>query len=150
MYLQKESYDCGVAALRTLLSLHGIRASEARIWRWAGTTKADGTKVTGLMKAIEKAGLTPARIIVSDTKPDEALKHVSRIVIRANGDFAHIPAIIPVDNDQHWIVVVGFSGRRYLVWDPEGSIKTYTKKQLLTRWKSPAGHYFILMGWRVV
>lgn len=96
----------------------------------AGTTKEHGTQEGGLKQAIERLGRTP-----------EDLPKVGLWEALCRALDAGEPAILLVDETEHWIAAVGRIGKRVIVFDStrepankqEHGVQVVTKGQLLKR-----------------
>lgn len=54
------------------------------------------------------------------------------------------PAILCVDNDDHWVTVIGICQDRYIVFDPSRNqgIEVHTWESLAERWVNAEGVYY--------
>ena len=108
MKYQTRSYTCGPAAAVNALRLYGVAIPEAQVAKLAGTT-SDGTDDRGLMKALRKLGCKPS-----------AVKLTSKIAKRV---MSGVPVILHLDNELHWVVIIGCLGRDFVVFDSVRNIK---------------------------
>ena len=121
--LQKEAYDCGVAALHGALKLYGRRVRYDHLQRWAGTTPAKGTSAAGLKRALERLG-------IPFTEYQSRSRHTAWRWARKQ----LTPAVLCFDNDEHWVLLVAGLGRRVLVFDPEKGLGIYARRDFMARW----------------
>ena len=126
---------CGPAAIQNALRLLGKPVGQKRIADLAGTTD-EGTDDEDLIRAIGLLGFRPDVFSTDD-------KREAWIWLRewpAKG----VPLIICVDQWDHWITIVGRSGDRVVIQDPEkapyntSQNGTWTPKveSILRRWRA--------------
>ena len=102
MKYQTRSYTCGPAAAVNALRLYGLQVPELQLAKLAGTT-SEGTDEKGLMRALRKLGAAPTAVWLTST--------VRRRVQ------AGIPVIIHLDEELHWVVVIGLLGDSLIAFD---------------------------------
>lgn len=102
MKYQTRSYTCGPAAAVNALRLYGLRLPEAQIAKLAGTTN-EGTDERMLMRALRKLGCSPSAVSLTST----VRKRVA----------AGIPVIIHLDEEAHWVAVIGCLGPNLIAFD---------------------------------
>lgn len=107
MKYQTRSYTCGPAAAVNALRLYGLQVPEAHVAKLAKTT-SDGTDEKGLMRALRKLGAAPTAVWLTST--------VRRRVQ------AGIPVIIHLDEELHWVVVIGCLGENLIAFDSQRSV----------------------------
>lgn len=135
---QSRVWTCGIAAIVNALECVGItKYSQGAIRRLCHSSPEDGTDEVEIQRALLACGASVDEF--STTNRVEALRWLlDTLVLRG-------PVVACVDNESHWITVVGYVGGSYVVFDPalgEG-VKVYTSKGLLTRWRaSTKPHYY--------
>lgn len=107
MKYQTRSYTCGPAAAVNALRLYGLQVPEAHVAKLAKTT-SDGTDEKGLMRALRKLGAAPTAVWLTST--------VRRRVQ------AGIPVIIHLDEELHWVVVIGCLGDSLIAFDSQRTL----------------------------
>lgn len=122
---QRYSYDCGPAAVRAACGAFGRRTPKVRCGR------RDGTPTPNVEDALRRARLLPS--------PDLAdLRHHlrrGRLVLCA----------VPVDHDDHWVVVYS-AGRRWVkLHDPSSGPCQKSVSEFLTLW-TKAGRVAVAVG----
>ncbi len=147
MELQEKAYSCGPAALRAALYVHGKKATEAMVRRWAGTT-TDGTDEEGLKKAITHYKLRHKELKTYSVR--EAIDLLKKNLRKG------VPVVLCVDKEGHWITAVGMLGKKIIVFDPEPSwtgyrpkysgLKLYLPTDLAHRWAAPEDDSYIYYG----
>ena len=110
-YSQETRYSCGASAIRNCISaLGGQVPSEKYVRRIAGTT-INGTNETGIVKALSKLGYQCESYYTENT-----LNYKNKLskVLQAGS-----VAITIIDNQIHWIAVVGYSNRKITFVDSD-------------------------------
>ena len=128
-YPQPYKYQCGPFALKYALVMLGRFESENQIGIKAGSTWWYGTDEIGLAKAAKFYNCKMKYF--RREKPDDAIKAL--IEQLKNG----YPCILSVDNWEHWLTVVNYQQRKFIVTDSslDKVITIYTPNQLIKRWK---------------
>lgn len=137
MRYQQRSWSCGPAALVNAARAIGVRVSEGRLRKLAGTTE-DGTDEHELITAARGIGLTA-------TPHHSADQATAWAFVRANVLDGR-PCLICIDQWSHWVAVVGIVGDRILLADPantkknmaENGTHSLSRKDLDRRWRCPA------------
>jgi hypothetical protein len=126
VYQQSTSYECGPYALKHALQMLGVFADERRLGRLAGTTPA-GTDEIQLARAADALGCDLP--LVRATQPVEARRILAAQLARG-------PALLCVDQWDHWVAVVGGDGERFAILDsavpPVAGVIEWDK--LASRW----------------
>jgi ABC-type bacteriocin/lantibiotic exporter with double-glycine peptidase domain len=99
---QTRPYTCGPAAVVNALRLFGLHVPEAHVAKLAGTT-VTGTDDRQLMRALRKLGCGPTAVSLTST----VRKRVQ----------AGIPVIIHLDEELHWVVIIGCLGDNLIAFD---------------------------------
>lgn len=140
MRLQDAQHNCGPAALSNALAALGLLHSQTECSELCKTNATDGTSPKGLISAARQLGRQP-----------HALSEKRGVVAMLYLD-AHLragrPAVLCVDNDEHWVAAIGLLGERILVADPADNelVLSYTRAGLLARWCSKTGrHYGVVL-----
>jgi len=128
--MQDSQANCGPFALKNALSALGIERSAEELEKACGTTATKGTPTKGVHKAASKIeGCSP--VALREKRCDVAMLKLDRSIRIGR------PALLVVDEGQHWVAVVGFLGERYLVADSGDSelVLSYTAAGLEERWR---------------
>lgn len=107
MKYQTRSYTCGPAAVVNALRLFGVEVPEAQVAKAAGTTSEDGTGVRGLKRALKGLGCAAA--------PVRTWRKLMRLVRSGT------PVILHLDDELHWVLVLGCLGDRLIIFDSQRS-----------------------------
>lgn len=102
MKYQTRSYTCGPAAAVNALRLYGLAVPEAHVAKLAGTT-SEGTDDRQLMRALRKLGCSPSAVGLISTVRKRVM--------------AGIPVIIHLDEEAHWVAVIGCLGENLIAFD---------------------------------
>lgn len=134
MRYQEREWSCGPAALANACRALGLRASEGRLRKLAGTTE-DGTD--------ERSLITAARAIkLSATEHRGADRDAAWAFVRSNVSDGR-PTLLCIDQWQHWVCVIGIVGNRVIYIDSsntkknakENGVHIATRQQLFSRWR---------------
>ncbi len=127
-YPQPNKYQCGPFALKYALVMLGQFRDEKIIARRAGSSWWYGTDEIGLAKAARYFHCTMKYFQNEDPKRS-ILKLVSYLE-------KGIPCILSVDKWGHWLTVLSYDKKKFIVVDSarEKVIVTYSARQLLKRW----------------
>lgn len=138
MRYQELPHSCGAAAVLNAARCFGKRVAERSARALAGTT-TDGTSEHGILGALAGVGLKGTVFSSADF----------RLAIAA---VAEPPAILCVQNSQHWVVVAGRTdgGRRWIIVDGartkentrENGVRVFDRRGLRRAWVTKAGVYF--------
>lgn len=132
---QTFDYDCGAAALQSVLMYYGIDVREDRLMKTAGTTTR-GTSVAGIVRAARTHGLRCASrsMTVEDVRTFLARRIPVILALqawpeRSRADWENMW------DDGHYVVAVGVHGTTMMFADPS-SIRpsTLTFRELEKRW----------------
>lgn len=128
LYRQPNEWTCGPFALKHALVALGRLADEQAIAKVAGPHWASGTNEIKLARAARHFGCELP--LVRRKNPDRARAALTRHV--AN----HLPAILCVDEWDHWITVVGHERDRFVVIDSryEPVLQVAEWRRLRARW----------------
>ena len=109
MKLQRYDHPwCGPAALQNALRALGLFIRQEELVHLCGTTE-DGTDEKGLIKALNRLPV--------DFYPIYDFKRLSALSSLDASLSCGEPVIICVDDWDHWVVVIGKLGTRYLIFD---------------------------------
>jgi ABC-type bacteriocin/lantibiotic exporter with double-glycine peptidase domain len=117
--LQHSEEDCGAACLATVAKHYGRRFALHRIRETVGTG-ARGTSLLGLNRGAEALGFNTRCVKASD----EFIEQLHN---------APLPAIIHWKGN-HWVVLYGRKGKKYVVADPGIGIRYLTLSELMHGW----------------
>ena len=118
---QHSEEDCGAAALATIAKYHQKTLSLTRIREAIGTGQL-GTNLLGLRQGAESLGFNA-----------RSVKASPEIINKINE--APLPAIIHWKGN-HWVVLYGKKGRKFVIGDPGIGIRFISKSELLSGWKN--------------
>lgn len=131
---QEKPWSCGPASLVNICSALGLDVTEKRVREYSDADK-DGTDEKQLMDAARELGLKHE--VISSAELDRAWDRLHDAV--SDG----MPALLCVDQWDHWVAVVGVNGDRVIMLDPSNEkdnvavngVHMLTKSQLSKRWK---------------
>lgn len=127
LLLQSDAYSCGAFALHSVFETLGYDYDVATLGRVAKTNPVDGTDEKNVIKACIHLE-HPVREI-EESHPGFALVTLRGFLL---GGAA---AMLAVDQDSHWIAVIGVCGHRFIVHDPAAGTFSYSDKELIPRWQ---------------
>ncbi|HLO84447.1 MAG TPA: peptidase domain-containing ABC transporter [Nostocaceae cyanobacterium] len=116
---QHNAEDCGAACLATIAKYYGHNFTLNRIREVVGTGQF-GTTLLGLKRGAETLGFK--------TRP---VKTSPELLDRMNE--APLPAIIHWKGN-HWVVLYGKKGKKFLIADPAVGVRYLSKKDLVESW----------------
>lgn len=146
MKFQRDNHSCGVFAIVNAARAMGVRLREAEVRKHTSTT-ADGTTQHGILNALERLGFTGTEI--KQTNKEEAFADVEVAIAEGKA------VILAVEEDRHWIAVVGALGKRLVTFDSwnskenvaEAGIDVWDAKSLRRWWTKVDGQFYgIIMG----
>lgn len=117
--LQHSEEDCGAASLATIAKHYGRTFTLNRV-REAVGTGSRGTSLLGLSRGAEVLGFHTRQV-----------KATSQLIDQLNQ--APLPAIIHWKGN-HWVVLYGQKGKKYVIADPGVGIRYLTRKELMAGW----------------
>lgn len=128
-YPQPFKYQCGPFALKYALVMLGKFVNEKKIAKKAGSTWWHGTDEIGLAKAA-KYFKCRMKYFKGNTKIDAT--NILKKHLRAG-----YPCILSVDNWEHWITVINYQKKNFIVVDSafDNVIIISSVTKLLRRWK---------------
>lgn len=141
MRQQSHAHTCGAVALCNAAEALGIRLTEEKAIKLAGTDPITGTSPAGMKKALKQLRLVPEDF--SHKHPGIAFLTLSGAVVNGN------PVLMTVDDDEHWIVAIGVLGPRIVVADSAdpGTVAVLSPAMLMKRWRADTC-YGIVVGTR--
>ncbi|PSB67202.1 ABC transporter ATP-binding protein [filamentous cyanobacterium CCP1] len=119
LILQHSEEDCGAACLASIAKKHGRTFTLNRVREAVGTGQL-GTTLLGLRRGAEALGFLARSAVASP----EILTHPSEIPL---------PAVIHWQGN-HWVVLYGKQGKRYVVGDPAIGIRHLSEDELTEAW----------------
>jgi hypothetical protein len=127
-YPQPNKYQCGPFALKYALVMLGQFRDEKIIARRAGSTWWYGTDEIGLAHAARYFHCT-----MKYFKNPDAKSSIKKLISYLEKG---IPCILSVDNWGHWLTVLNYDKKKFIVVDSakDKVIVTYSARQLLKRW----------------
>jgi ABC-type bacteriocin/lantibiotic exporter with double-glycine peptidase domain len=134
MKYQSRKSSCGPASLANALEAIGIERTEDELGTLA-KQDATGTSSINLRKAAEAVGVDTR--VVAEQRWESAYWALNSFI--GNGN----PGLLIVDNDEHWVSVVGKLGDTFIVTDPADNdlLLFYSGTKLLERWKNESDKY---------
>lgn len=144
MRYQSNRASCGPASLHNALAALGINRTEEELITLCKQT-TDGTSSKNLCAAIKSIS-TEAAKLYGDTlkwgKMEDAWVGLWFVVAQRGR-----PAILCVDNFEHWVACVGYLGGRFMVVDSAeiGLVFYYTREELERRWEGPKGGFHAII-----
>ena len=134
MRYQSRKSSCGPAALANALESIGVVRTEDELGTLSKQS-TEGTSSINLRKAVEAMGIEVLNVC-------EQREEVAGWLLESQIRSGH-PGVIVVDNDEHWVSVVGILGETYIVADSADNdlMMFYSLQSLLTRWKGPSDRY---------
>ncbi|GAB4471982.1 MAG: peptidase domain-containing ABC transporter [Elainellaceae cyanobacterium] len=117
--LQHSEEDCGAACISAIAKHYGRTFSISRIREFVGTGSR-GTSLLGLSRGAESLGFNTRQVKASSEFVDWL-------------DQAPLPAVIHWKGN-HWVVLYGQKGRKYVIADPAHGIRYLTRDELLDGW----------------
>jgi ABC-type bacteriocin/lantibiotic exporter with double-glycine peptidase domain len=117
--LQHSEEDCGAASLATIAKHYGRTFTLNRV-REAVGTGSRGTSLLGLSRGAEALGFNTRQV-----------KATPQLIEQLH--LAPLPAIIHWKGN-HWVVLYGQKGKKYVIADPGVGIRYLTRKELMAGW----------------
>jgi hypothetical protein len=114
MRLQPDGYSCGVdAVVNACLALgHDHTGQRDQIELWARTSSRKGTDEKGIIAALSRLGYSASQMTTVDD--GEVLwSYVCSSLSRGEA------VVLCVDDDEHWIAVIGLLGARVIAFDSQ-------------------------------
>jgi ABC-type bacteriocin/lantibiotic exporter with double-glycine peptidase domain len=134
---QSKNYWCGIASIANALEVLGIRRSQREIAKLCDVNAEHGTDETEMKRALL------ANLMTVDewhgTDEAEAMYWLMTSLTPYGA-----PVILCVDNDEHWVTVIGTCGKRLIVFDPSRNhgIEVHDASTLAARWVNSDGVYY--------
>ncbi len=119
--LQHSEEDCGAACLATVAKHYGRTLAISHI-REAVGTGSRGTSLLGLNRGAEALGFNVRQV-----------KATTEFIDRLHQ--APLPAIIHWKGN-HWVVLYGQKGKKYIIADPSLGIRHLSRRELLEGWSN--------------
>jgi ABC-type bacteriocin/lantibiotic exporter with double-glycine peptidase domain len=141
MRYQSRKSSCGPASLANALEAIGVVRSEDELATMS-KQDTDGASSINLRKAAESIGVEVINVIEQrSASAGWALGHYLR---------SGYSGLLVVDNDEHWIAVVGILGNRFIVIDSADDelVLYYSLNELVSRWGNDNDKYsgFFIVG----
>lgn len=118
---QHSEEDCGAACLATVAKYYGRTFALSRV-REAVGTGARGTTLLGLSRGADWLGFHARQVRAS-----------AQLIDRLNE--APLPAIIHWKGN-HWVVLYGQKGKKYIIADPGIGIRYLDRQELISGWRN--------------
>jgi len=128
-FKQDTDYTCGPTSLQMVLDFFGKFKSEAKLAKEVHCRKETGSSHIHIIEAVRREGFRCRE------------KHEASIEDLKESLKEHLPAIVnytePVDNADHYAVVIGFSHSNIILNDPaDGQNFRISEKEFFERWHS--------------
>jgi ABC-type bacteriocin/lantibiotic exporter with double-glycine peptidase domain len=133
---QRKSFWCGIASIANALECLGIKKTQREIARLCDVNPAAGTDETEMKRALLACGITEI---------DEACWTALGPALAGLHVWAAAgPVILCVDNDEHWVTVIGKCSASFVVFDPSRNhgVEVYKPLELAARWGNIDGQYY--------
>ncbi len=117
--LQHSEEDCGAACLATVAKHYGRTFAISRV-REAVGTGSRGTSLLGLSRGAEALGFNVRQVKASPQLLDQLHKVSLPVIIHWKGN--------------HWVVLYGKKGKKYVISDPGVGIRYLTREELINGW----------------
>jgi ATP-binding cassette subfamily C protein len=117
--LQHTEEDCGAACLATITKYHKRTFTISRIREAVGTGQ-QGTTILGLRRGAEELGF------------NASAGRASQEILEKMNQFP-LPAIIHWQGN-HWVVLYGKKGGKYVIADPAVGVRYLSKAELASNW----------------
>jgi ATP-binding cassette, subfamily C, bacterial len=117
--LQQSEEDCGAACLASIAKYYGKILTISRLREIVGTGQ-QGTNLLGLKQGAEMIGFNARSVRATPNILDQL-------------DGAPLPAIIHWYGN-HWVILYGKKGGKYVIADPAVGIRYLSKKELIAGW----------------
>lgn len=126
---QQLSYWCGPASVTNSLLCFGEYVPQEKVAKLCHVTAAHGTDEDEIQRAVLACGYNVAPWH-SKKRRESATWIYSQL-----RDYG--PAILAVENEQHWVTAVGLLESRILVWDPASGagLKIYGPHEFMLYWR---------------
>lgn len=136
MRAQRKGYWCGIASIANALEVLGIRRTQREIAKLCDVNEAAGTDETEMKRALLANGVG-----VDEVHTDSNASAINWLYQHLYGTG---PLILCVDNDEHWVTVVGVCVNRFVVFDPARNtgVEVHDRESLSARWVNSDGIYY--------
>lgn len=120
--LQQDSTDCGAACLASVIRYFGGDSRIDKIRRLSGTTQS-GTTMLGLYQAAEECGMEATGY---EASTGDIMKFEGILILHVSLEKGY----------EHYIVSYGFSGDKFIIWDPAKGLELKTTSEVEKIWTS--------------
>ena len=146
MKIQSDSFSCGIFAVLNAARALNISLSRRDVSKHSNTTQK-GTNQKGILSAL-KNNCMSGKVI--NTSATDAVEQMNMALAESK------PVILCVDNENHWITIIGRLGRKYIVFDSEKTkqnraehgVHLVERKSLMKRWINKGKYYGIIVSKR--
>jgi ABC-type bacteriocin/lantibiotic exporter with double-glycine peptidase domain len=134
---QSKSYWCGLASIANALEVLGIRRSQKELDRLCHVSAAAGTDEVEMKRAL----LAQRDVAIDEWNSNmvnQAMTWLEEHLMNRG------PAILCVDDDDHWITVIGMCDESFIVFDPSRNqgVEVHNDYSLAARWVNSDGVYY--------
>lgn len=132
---QRKGYWCGIASIANALEVLGIRRTQREIAKLCDVNPAAGTSEVEMKRALLANGVAVDEWHGTWGK-DGCMWLLDQLDVG--------PAILCVDDDEHWVTVIGVCGNNFIVFDPSRNhgIEVHSGETLTKRWVNADGVYY--------
>lgn len=149
MKLQRDSYSCGVYSVMNAAKCFGINLKRRDITKYSNTNREKGTNEDGILNALDGNGLHGECFIFRKDEHIEAYELIDEVLAGPGVN----PIILAVDDDNHWVTLIGKLGSKYILYDSdngknnrdENGVQLLTYNDLEERWRSKKHTYYCIV-----
>lgn len=120
--LQHDSTDCGAACLASIIRYLGGDSTIDKIRRLSGTTQS-GTSMLGLYQAAKECGMEATGY---EAAVDDIMAFTGILILHVTLEKGY----------EHYVVSYGFSGNKFIIWDPADGLTLKTTSEIEKIWLS--------------
>ncbi len=120
--LQHDSTDCGAACLASVIRYFGGDSAIDRIRRLSGTTQS-GTTMLGLYQAAQECGMEANGY---EASVNDIMTFTGILILHVTLEKGY----------EHYVVSYGFTGDKFVIWDPAKGLELKTASEVEKIWAS--------------
>lgn len=133
---QAKNYWCGIASIANALEVLGIKRSQREIARLCDVNPEAGCNEIEMKRALlaNGIGIDEWQYRSESSSEDWLWDHINN----------RGPVILCVDDDDHWVAVIGGCNWSWLVFDPSRNqgVEVHDWSSLAQRWRNSEGIYY--------
>lgn len=141
MKRQTKAYTCGVASVANAAEYLGVPGiGQGKLRKLMYSDEDDGSDEDEI-----KRGLLALGLAVDEIESNHEYDAFGWLVQHL---WWYGPAIVCLDDESHWVTVIGVSMQHVTVFDPAlgAGVKVYTRQGFSTRWRSSTEPRFYAIG----